>query len=104
MDMRNILKCIIMTLMLSFSLAALSQNVSVRETYKVKKKDTVYGIAHKFGISIDELLAANPGATDADFNLKKGMTLNIPFPKTTVAPANSGSSSSQQAQQTTKSK
>lgn len=104
MDMRNILKCIIMTFMLSFSLAALSQNVSVRETYKVKKKDTVYGIAHKFGISIDELLAANPGATDADFNLKKGMTLNIPFPKTTVAPANSGSSSSQQAQQTTKSK
>ena len=39
-----------------------AQSVESQQTYKVKKKDTVYGIARKYNISIDELLSANPGA------------------------------------------
>ena len=33
---------------------------TVQEQYKAKKKDTVYGIARKFNVSIEELEAANP--------------------------------------------
>jgi len=45
--------------------------------YIVKPKETLFGISKKFGISIDELKAANPTLTDG---LKIGMELVIPKP------------------------
>ena len=47
-------------------------------TYVVKKKDTVYGIAKKYGVTIDQLTDANPGLDAAGTQLKKGMTIVIP--------------------------
>ena len=46
--------------------------------YKVKKKETIYGIARDNGISVEELMRANPGMDAPDFKLKKGTTINIP--------------------------
>lgn len=41
--------------------AAMSaQTIKWQELYKVKKKDTIYGIAKKYNITIDELISANP--------------------------------------------
>ena len=77
-----LLRCLLLSVAISFSVSALAQT---QETYKVKKKDTVYGIAHKYGISIDDLLKANPGAADADFNIKKGTVLVIPSPSSTAS-------------------
>lgn len=45
--------------------------------YKVKKKDTAYGIAKTNGITVDELIEANP-ILKQDGGLKKGVTLRIP--------------------------
>ncbi len=42
--------------------------------YIVKKKETLYSIAHEHGISVAELENANPGIT----SLKAGQVLNIP--------------------------
>lgn len=48
--------------------------------YKVKPKETLYGISKKHGITIEELTAANPALKDG---LKIGMDLTIPKPSAT---------------------
>ena len=63
-------------------------------TYVVKKKDTVYGIAKKYGVTIDQLTDANPGLDAAGTQLKKGMTLVIPQPTNIVSEQPKSSSSS----------
>lgn len=50
-------------------------------TYKVEKKETLYGISRKFDITVDQLLQANPEAT----HLKEGMVLIIPVKKNVEA-------------------
>ena len=79
-----LLRCLLLSVAICFSASTFAQ---AQETYKVKKKDTVYGIAHKYGLTIDELLKANPNAADADFNIKKGTVLVIPKPSATVKTA-----------------
>ena len=66
-------------MLLASSVAA--QTPKWQDLYKVKKKDTIYGIAQKFGITIDELMQANPDMQKNDYVLKKGEQLLIPFPK-----------------------
>lgn len=44
------------------------------DTYDVKRRETLYSISQKFDISIEELIAANPGIE----KLHAGMTINIP--------------------------
>ena len=86
-----------MLLIACFPLVMSAQSNTKSSTiYTVKKKDTVYGIAHRYNITIDELLKANSGVVDADFNLKKGTELVIPQPKT------SSSATAVAKQQTTK--
>jgi LysM repeat protein len=82
--MHTFFRSITILFSLAFALTAFAQTSDTYETYKVKKKDTVYGIAHKYNVSIDDLLKANPGAADANFNLKKGTVLNIPKTKVTT--------------------
>lgn len=43
--------------------------------YKVKKKETLYGLSRKFNISVDELIALNPELADG---LKKGQVIKVP--------------------------
>lgn len=57
-----------------------AQTVKWQDLYTVKKKDTIYGITKKYGISIEELQKANPHIAGADYKLKKGDQLLIPFP------------------------
>ena len=52
-----------------------------REMYKVKKKDTLFGIAQTFGVTLEELQRANPETNKPDFQLKKKMVLCIPYHK-----------------------
>lgn len=53
-------------------------------TYTVVANDTLIGIATRFGISLDALLAANPGV-DPQF-LAVGTVLRIPAPQSTPQP------------------
>lgn len=64
---------------------AIGQTVKWQDLYSVKKKDTIYGIAKKFNITIDELMRANPDMQKNDYVLKKGDQLLIPFPATSQA-------------------
>lgn len=47
-------------------------------TYQVKRKDTAYSLAKAHGITVDELIEANPDMAEAGYKLKKGTTIRIP--------------------------
>lgn len=53
--------------------------------YKVKKSDTLYGIAHYHGITVDQLINANPEMKLPGYQLHKGARLYIPTPQSTSA-------------------
>ena len=65
-----------------------------REIHKVKSKETLFSIAQKYGVTLDELKAANPETKNPDYKLKKKSLLCIPFHhepvpvKTEVIPTN----------------
>ncbi len=50
-----------------------------RDMHKVKRKETVYSISRQYGITEEELIAANPEIKGK--KLKKGKFLCIPYPK-----------------------
>lgn len=51
------------------------------ETYLVKPKETRWSIAHKYGISVDSLVALNPGLPKNTSYLAEGQELKLPRPK-----------------------
>lgn len=69
-----------MVLLFSATVVSAQQNVSLRGQHKVKKKETIFGISRMYGLTIDELIQANPVMKDPAYELKKGEVLNIPFP------------------------
>ena len=80
------------------AMVATAQTTRYQDLYTVKKKDTIYGIAKKYNITIDDLLRANPVMQKTDYMLKKGDQLIIPAPSpqkttTTATPAPSVSQS-----------
>ncbi|MCR4602955.1 MAG: LysM peptidoglycan-binding domain-containing protein [Prevotella sp.] len=48
------------------------------KTHKVKKGETIYGIAHAYGLTEAELRSANPGMENPGYLLKKGDKILIP--------------------------
>lgn len=65
---------------LVFVAAVSAQTMKYQDLYKVKKKDTIYGIAKKYNITIDQLISANPDMQKPDYTLQKGDQLVIPAP------------------------
>lgn len=51
-----------------------------KEMHKVKRKETIFGICKEYGITQEELVAANPSLKNG--KLRKGMYLFIPYPRT----------------------
>lgn len=55
-----------------------------KDMHKVKRKETIFSVSREYGISEQELIAANP---ELKQGMKKGQLLCIPYPKTaTVQP------------------
>ena len=52
-----------------------------KEMHKVKRKETIFGIAKKYGLTAEDLMNANPEMKKAGYELKKGNFICIPFPK-----------------------
>ena len=50
----------------------------VMKDYKVKRKDTPYALAKANGITVDELMEANPKLKADGYKLKKGTVIKIP--------------------------
>lgn len=61
--------------------------------YKVKKKDTPYSLAKANGITVDELMAANPELKADGYKLKKGTVIKIPVKVQSAKPHYTGLSS-----------
>lgn len=77
---RLFFRCLVLLGIMFFSLCSFSQTPKWQEIYKAKKKDTIYGIAKKFGVTLDELIKANPDMGEPDYVLKKGTQVLIPMP------------------------
>ncbi|MBQ4148014.1 MAG: LysM peptidoglycan-binding domain-containing protein [Prevotella sp.] len=78
--MRKCFKIFTIMLAMMFSVTVMAQTQPYREMHKVKKKETLFGIAQKYGITVDELTKANPEMKMPDYKLKKGDYIYIPYP------------------------
>ena len=58
----------------------LAQNALFKDWHKVKRKETVFGIARDNGITVEELIKANPEMNEPGYELKKGDFIKIPYP------------------------
>lgn len=80
--MIHFVRNIIVTLLLTLPLSALAQSSNQwRDIHKVKRHETVFGIARNYDITIDELLDANPEMREKGYELKKGDQIFIPYSK-----------------------
>ena len=52
-----------------------------KDMHKVKRKETIFSVSREYGISEQELIAANP---ELNKGMKKGQFLCIPYPATTT--------------------
>jgi murein DD-endopeptidase MepM/ murein hydrolase activator NlpD len=59
---------------------ALAQVQTYKEMHKVKRKETIFGIARENGLTVQELIDANPEMNSPGYELKKGDFIKIPFP------------------------
>jgi len=59
---------------------ACAQVQKIKELHKVKRKETIFGIARDNGLTIDELINANPEMKAPGYELRKGDYIKIPFP------------------------
>lgn len=81
LNMRKLYRYLLLALVCCLTATAVAQTTKWREMYKVKKKDTIYGIAKKYDLTEDELKAANPEMKVEGYALKKGDYIFIPFAK-----------------------
>lgn len=63
-----------------FAENVVAQTGKWREIHKVKRKETIFGIARDNGLTVDELIKANPEMTEPGYELKKGDFIFIPYP------------------------
>ncbi len=81
MKVNHIFKATLLAVLMLFSIDSIAQVNQWRDIYEAKKKDTVFGIARKYGISVPDLMDANPEMKKEGYELKKGYTIFIPFVK-----------------------
>ena len=75
------IKYLMMVIMMAIFTTAMAQNSTIRTNHKVEKSETIFGIAKKYGITIEELIKANPVMNQPGYELKRGETINIPYAK-----------------------
>lgn len=69
--MRRSMRYFLMIVGLTLSMGVFAQTTKWRDIYTVKKKDTVFGIANKYGLSLPELMEANPEMKQEGYVLQK---------------------------------
>ena len=78
--MIRVLKYSLILAMMCCATIADAQSQNYREMHKVKKGETVFGIAKKYDITIEDLVKANPDMNAVGYELKKGDYIFIPYP------------------------
>ena len=80
--MKHILRYFLLAALAAFvTEPALGQTQTWREMHKVKKKETLFGIARQYGLTVQELLDANPEMNKPGYELKKDDFILIPYAK-----------------------
>lgn len=98
--MKRITIFLILLAALFFCVEAYPQQVRTNDLHKVKRSETIFGIARKYGLTVDELIKANPEMNTPGYELKKGDYIVIPAP----AKAKTTESASAQTQSSAKGK
>jgi LysM repeat protein len=73
---------------------ALAQVQTFRDMHKVKRKETIFGIARDYGLTVQELIDANPEMKAPGYELKKGTFIKIPFPSNSLMSPSTATSNS----------
>ena len=100
--MRRILKSLLLGVVaVLVAGTAMAQTPGGREMHKVKKKETIFGIARQYGLTVQELVEANPEMNTPGYELKKDSYIVIPSsgkqkPQPTAQPAAGNSPSGAQ--------
>ena len=71
---------VILAVVFAVDMAVAQVADQIRGLHKVKRKETIFGIARQYEITIEELIEANPEMKAPDFELKKGNVIRIPYP------------------------
>lgn len=81
--MNNPLKHLLLIVCLLFcaSINAQTQSTAWNYIHKVKKQETIFGIAKDYGITIEQLLDANPDMKQPGYQLQKGTWVFVPYEK-----------------------
>lgn len=79
--MKRLLRCLVLVVLATMVFDAYAQTAKWRDVHKVKKSETIFGIANEYGVSIQELLDANPEMKKPGFQLKKGDWIFVPYAK-----------------------
>jgi len=82
--MTRIFRLTLVFVLLMFSVSIFAQVNKWQEIYTAKKKDTLYGIAKTYGVTVEDLKEANPEMKADGYQLKKGDTVFVPFAKPTT--------------------
>ena len=86
--MKRITRYFLLLALFSMSMeTALAQVQNYKELHQVKRKETIFGIARENGLTIEELIKANPEMNTPGYELKKGEYIKIPYPSTAAQPA-----------------
>ena len=85
MDLR-LRHCALLVAALFAADVAFAQTAAWKEMHKVKRKETIFGIAKDNGLTVEELMEANPEMKQPGYKLKKGDFIFIPYPKAAPAP------------------
>ena len=81
--MKRTLRYFLLGVVTAFAAQTVSgQTQTWREMHKVKKKETIFGIARQYGLTIQELVDANPDMNKPGYELKKDTYIFIPYAKT----------------------
>ncbi len=75
--MSTLRRYLLLALLLVVAQGLLAQTTSIE--HKVKKKETVFGIARDYGITLQQLIDANPKMNTPGYQLKKDEVLKIPL-------------------------
>ncbi len=95
--MKLLFRSLVLAVVLVFAAdMAMAQTTKWREIHKVKRKETVFGIAKDNGLTIEELLNANPEMKQPGYELKKGDFIFIPYPSSTPAKTQTAAQTSAQ--------
>ena len=79
--MEKYFKYLMLFLAMTFSYSVLAQSAQWRDQHKVKRKETIFGIAKEYGVTIPQLLDGNPTMKQAGYELKKGDLIFVPYSK-----------------------